>query len=73
MTMKLVFDNYLKCRNGVKDHIRHGVFAPIDWGVWTTPLLFAERGSGIYYGNSDVIRNRWNAQMKTLEAETSLN
>jgi hypothetical protein len=57
-------DGFTPFANGIRDHLRDGMFTPTEWCVYTTLHLWAEWGTGIYYGNAESLTPIWAGNLK---------
>jgi hypothetical protein len=68
----LMFEKYLKMRHGIRDHIWEGNFGAVDWAVYSTILLWAGWGTGIWYGNARDVFDIWDSKLNLPDIESSL-
>jgi hypothetical protein len=57
------YTNYFLMRWGITTHIRAGRFDAIGWAVFFSLLVWADWGTGIYWGNPQELRLRWNSML----------
>lgn len=71
--VEMSWGNYTMLRNGIREHIRLGKFSPTDWCVYSTLLLYADWGTGIYFGCAGTIAPVWNGQLNARTVRDSMN